>query len=282
MTQVGCYPTYSVKYYRDGLYKLIKFKNGLCPRLPDDSKVLDEDRGEEGKFAQSVSRAKSVIYQVAVCNDWDWFVTLTISPDKFDRYDFKGFYKSFSQWIRDYRKKYRCKIEYALIPELHADGAWHLHGFMRGIPADHVSGFISGLHPQSLIDAGYQNWGLYSARFGFCSLGRLRDQMACAAYATKYITKDLLHSNNTMGAHLYMCSLGLKRAVRMGFIYGAELALDRFLSCDCQFVSSGWVRDVPWDFFLDWLSPDEVFQVPVLIDYVDSDLSTPRYKVAHC
>lgn len=263
-------PTYSVKYYREGLYKLIKFKNGLCPRLPDDSKVLDDDRGEEGKFSQSISRAKSVIYQVAVCNDWEWFVTFTIDPNKFDRYDFRPFYKVFTQWIRDYRKKYGCRIEYILIPEQHQDGAWHMHGLMRGIPADHVSKFIPGIHPQKLVDKDYRNWGRAGARFGFCSMDFIHDPMKVAGYVTKYITKDLLQSNNRFGAHLYMCSIGLRRAVQLGYVYGSQLALDRYISNDGQFCSTGWIDDRSWDFVLPWLCSDSLPDFPVFIDVDDS------------
>lgn len=249
MTVTGLNPTYSIKYFRPGMYKVVKFHRGFAPHLPSDREVLEE-RGEEGgKYSQSISRAKSVIYQVGICNDWDWFVNFTIDPKKFDRYSFRPFYKVFTQWLRDYRKKYHCKIEYLLVPELHKDGAWHLHGFMRGIPEDHLSAFVPGIHPQKLIDGGFVNWGHYGKKFGFCSLGRLKDPVKAAGYVTKYITKDLLESNNRFGAHLYFCSIGLCRARSLGYIYGAYLALDRYLDHHGTFCSTGWVRNVPWHFF---------------------------------
>ena len=111
MTVSGLNPTYSIKYFRPGMYKVVKFHRGFAPHLPSDREVLEE-RGEEGgKYSQAISRAKSVIYQVAVCNDWEWFVNFTIDPKKYDRYSFGPFYKKFTQWLRDYRKKYGCKIK---------------------------------------------------------------------------------------------------------------------------------------------------------------------------
>ena len=40
MTQNGD-PIYSVKYYRDGVYKLVKFPGGLRMRLPKDGLLTD-------------------------------------------------------------------------------------------------------------------------------------------------------------------------------------------------------------------------------------------------
>lgn len=261
MTDFGFSPNYSVKFYRDGLYKVVRFK---CPRglrLPNDDKP-DNDRGEDGKFESSICRAKSVIQQVALCNDWDYFVTLTIDPQKFNRYMFKAFYTKFTQWIRDYRKKYGCRIEYVLVPEMHKNGAWHLHGLMRGIPADHITPFVPGIHPQDLINKGFVNWGRYGSKFGFASLSPIKDPMKVAFYVTKYITKDLLRCNSSYGAHLYMCSIGLRRAVHLGNVYGRHIELDRYISNNGQFVDTGWANVEDWTFFLDFMPLDSVLTLP--------------------
>lgn len=275
MTQVGC-PQYSLKYYREDLYKLIKFSSPLMPRMsqPREAAENDDRVNEDGKFLSAISRAKSVIYQVGVCNDWDWFCTFTINKEKFDRYDFKPFYKAFTQWIRDYRKKYKCKIEYCLIPEPHQDGAWHLHGFFRGIPDAHLTDFVPGMHPDRLCNKGYKNWGRCSNKFGFCSLGVLRDPIKAAGYVTKYITKDLLKKNRGFGAHLYMCSLGLKRAISLGYVYGEHFDLDRRLSSYGTFCSTGWVKpedDIPLWVWVDDYLPHGSFDVPIMVETFDED-----------
>lgn len=267
MTVSGLNPTYSIKYFRPGMYKVVKFHRGFAPHLPSDREVLGEREEEGGKYSQSISRAKSVIYQVAICNDWEWFVSFTIDPKKYDRYSFKPFYEKFTQWLRDYRKKYGCKIEYLLVPEQHKDGAWHMHGLMRGIPADHLSQFVPGIHPQKLIDKGYMNWGRCGAKFGFCSLGPIGDPLKVAGYVTKYITKDLLESNNRFGVHLYRCSLSLRRAQSLGYVYGSYLALDRYLNHHGQFCDVGWAYDVHWSEFLPYLDVSETF----VIDYGPDD-----------
>ncbi|MBO5341038.1 MAG: hypothetical protein J6A62_08585 [Oscillospiraceae bacterium] len=248
-------PDYMVKYYREGLYRLVKFHRPLSPRIyerqPDDT-----DRGE-GKLSQALSRARSVVLQLALCNDWDFFCTFTIDKTQFNRYELNTYYKAFAQWIRDYRKEYGCKIEYCLIPEQHEDGAWHMHGFMRGIPQSHLTPFVRGLHPDRLVDGHYLNWGRYAKKFGFCSFGEIRDAEACAFYITKYVTKAFDRGVTGYGAHLYYASIGLRRAVPCGDIYGHYSVLDDLLEEKFQFCSVGFVRDVDWRFWMDYCEVDE-------------------------
>lgn len=265
MTDFGLSPNYSIKFYRDDLYKVIRFNSPRGLKLSSVDKPDKES--EDDKFASSIARAKSVIQQVALCNDWDWFVTFTVDRTKYNRYMFKPFYKSFSQWIRDYRKKYGCRIEYLLIPEQHKDGAWHIHGLVRGIPSDHITPFVPGIHPQDLINKGYMNWGRYAMKFGFSSLAPVRDPVKVAFYVTKYITKDLLRSNNSFGAHLYMCSIGLRRAISMGYVYGRYIGLDKYISTNGSFCDCGWANVEDWTYFLDYLPVDDSFGSPDYLPY---------------
>lgn len=90
------------------------------------------------RFESSISRTKSLVRQYARCNDWDYFVTLTISPENWDRFDLKEFYKSFGKYLnnKNNRRKDGEKLVYMLIPEQHKNGAWHFHGLMKGIPKE--------------------------------------------------------------------------------------------------------------------------------------------------
>lgn len=191
------------------------------------------------------------------------------------------FYKSFTQWVRDYRKKYSCDLKYLFVPELHEDGAWHVHGFVRGIPQDRLRPFIPGLEPQKLVDKGYLNWPDYQKKFGFCSLDSIKDFEKCINYLTKYITKDLGRCVSGYGGHLYRCSIGLARALPMGYVYQSYAALDAYLEYDGMFCSNGWVRDVDWAFWLEYLPVDSVLpdleypeDIPVMMSNVDIEQST--------
>lgn len=155
---------------------------------------------EAQKLDNNISRAKSLIFEYAYCNKWDYFITLTISPDQYDRYDLAAYIKDLGKWLSNYKTNHGSKIQYILIPEQHKDGAWHMHGL------------ISGILPKHLIrnEHGYLDWPMYAKKFGFCSLDPLRDHEAVSKYITKYVTKELL--SRSYGQRTYYCSKGLQRA----------------------------------------------------------------------
>lgn len=267
MTEVGLNPTYGVKFYREGYYKLIRYNHGYPVRLPplDDQ---PEDKGEvHGKLSQSLSRARSVVFQLAICNDWDYFFTGTLDQSKMDRYDLVHFRKTLAQWIRDQRKKGES-IEFLFIPERHKNGAYHMHGFIRGLLPESVTPFVPGVHPQTLIDAGFMNWPAYAKKFGYCSLSSVRDPIGAAHYSIKYVTKEMADTMCELGAHTYYASIGLKRAVPYGFIYGRYAGLDVLLYNDSEYCSTGFVEGVDWVFWSQYMGLDGQLDP---LEYFDPD-----------
>lgn len=83
---------------------------------------------------------------------------------KYDRYNLLAWKRDFTQWLRDQRKKYR-KLGYdfdcpfLLVPELHQNGAWHMHGLFGDISMCLIPFFCErqqGLHlPDDLVDRGF-------------------------------------------------------------------------------------------------------------------------------
>ncbi len=243
-------PDYRVHEYFDGFYKLVKFINAdrTAVRLVDHSADEDYDH----KLDSSYSRAKSVVLQLALCNEWDYFFTGTLNGAIRDRYALFPFVNELMQWLRDLRKQgmpIRCLFVY----ETHKDGAWHIHGMLSGLPDSELCPFVPGIHPQPLVDGGFLNWPRYSKRFGFCSLGRLRDRIGAAFYITKYVSKDLAeHGNSRKGAHLYTASRPLRRSRPYGDIYGSYSTLDRYLTDHNEFCSTGFV-ECKWSDWLDYI-----------------------------
>ncbi len=155
------------------------------------------------KLEQNIIRAKGKILEYGLCNPWEMFVTLTISSEKHDRADLPSYYKKFSQYLRNLRKKTGADIKYLFIPELHKDKKnWHMHGLMSGVPANQLK----------RRDNGYLTWPAYEEKFGFISLDLLRDKQKASSYITKYITKELAFAITDRHAKLYYCSRGLKTA----------------------------------------------------------------------
>ena len=193
----------------------------------DENGVIEES--QETKLDNNICRAKAKIYDYAMSNDWSYFCTFTIDVKRYDRYNLPAWYKSFAGFLNDFNTYHRVKLSYLFVPELHQDGAWHLHGFIDGLPERFLAPFVPGLHPQYLIDHGYLNWPDYEKRFGFCSFARIRQKEAVSAYILKYIGKGLRDRKNDFGAPLYYATKGLKKAVTIKDGLISPFDLDRVL-----------------------------------------------------
>lgn len=175
--------------------------------------------GNEEKLPENIRRAKSKVFELALCNPFSFFCTLTFSKDKVkDRYDLDGCMKSFSKWLNNYNyRKGGASVQYLLIPEPHQDGAWHLHGLMSGIPESDLHLFRCDEHLPSRIHKelakGHEifQWKSYDKKFGYCTLSPVRSLDAVSKYITKYITKELGSSVKELNAHLYYRSQRLRQ-----------------------------------------------------------------------
>ena len=178
----------------------------------------DEEVAE--RLAASISRTKATIFELAMCNAFEYFVTLTLSAEKRDRFALKNFSRDFGQFVRNENKKRPegQKIEYLLIPEQHQDGAWHAHGLIKGLTGNDLKRNTKG----------YLEWFAYSKRFGFFSCSAIKSHEACCKYITKYITKDVKKSTDLQaGAHSYYASQGLQRRELLErYAYGDNLLFD--------------------------------------------------------
>ena len=173
----------------------------------DDRKVEFKRDVNKEKLANNISRARTKIFEYAICNNFEYFVTLTVDGSKLDRYDLGEYIKKLGQFIRNYRRKYEANIQYLLIPEKHTDGAWHMHGLLKGIPKEHLT----------VNKYGYKDWEEYSKRFGYISIDDIRSQIAVSKYITKYISKSINTGRGVTDkeSKLYYCSRGLKKHVKI-------------------------------------------------------------------
>lgn len=158
----------------------------------------------------NIIRAKSRITELALCNDWEYFVTLTIDAQKQDRENLDEYIKAFGVWISHFNRKYKCHIKYILIPEQHKDGkSWHMHGLLHDVPENALV----------VNEHGYLDMPYYRERFGYISLSPIKDKRRCARYITKYVTKSLDCNNariRELGKHLYYASRGLNGKTKIG------------------------------------------------------------------
>lgn len=199
-----------MKTYPDGSYEIMASDMPVF-RLPgweerSDKPDLSPKRKREDASAEDVERsmrrAASKLRDVALCNDFRYFVTLTLSPEKIDRHDMGALVRVLNRWA-DNRVR-RHGLRYVLVPERHKDGAIHLHGFFNEALPMVDSGTLkrpgikqprkprSASERQRWLDEGAQivynipDWSL-----GFSTALELRgDYHAAVGYVCKYIRKE--------------------------------------------------------------------------------------------
>lgn len=241
-----CTPDYNVYKYRSDYYKVVRFRS-TQPRL---GPLVHSSKGDyihDGKLEASISRARKVVFELALCNEWKWFASFTIAKDKFDRFDFKKYYSAFKEFIKHRSSVLGVPIPYLLVPELHKDGAWHMHGFFTSaidsllVPFQELLAAGQNV-PVILALDGYYNMPVYQKRFGFCSFGLIQDKIAVSHYVIKYISKSFGSNAAKVGANLYYCSHGLMRSQSLGGVYGSCPDLDAVLVNHYEFCSTGFWR----------------------------------------
>lgn len=210
--------------YRDDLWKKVEiYDHGESQKIRE--RVPDAER-----LKSNIRRAQRMIEGYALCNDWAWFGTFTLSPVFYqNRKDLDLFRTDFMQFIRNLRRKHG-NVQALLVPELHKkrDG-WHMHGLIQGVPEDALRPFtLREKLPNYIrqkVKAGESvfDWPEYRSSFGFVDMEPIRSRDAAARYITKYITKshDSTARSIKSGNHLYYVTRGLKLYER---IFTAENA----------------------------------------------------------
>lgn len=219
-SDVATLKKYREDYYRITLHRQIRRAGYEAIDGEEEHRSGKKNTAEnEEKLQASLSRTKSRIFELALCNDWAWFVTLTLNPQKFNRADLKTYKIKLSTFIKNYNRIHNTNIKYLLIPELHRDKMnYHMHGLMMGLPTEHLHEFTENekLPIKILIEVAHghklYSWPAYEKTFGYISLSKIISAESVSKYITKYITKDLVSTKIGLNEHLYYCSQGLKRA----------------------------------------------------------------------
>lgn len=237
-----------VRSFGKGKYKISKHAWLRISGVEDESEDFRHYKGmvNDEKLDSNIQHTRNRIFEIAFCNSWDYFTTFTIDKNKFDRFNLDTYHKAFRKWLNNYNKYHGTSIRYLTIPEKHKDGAWHEHGFIEGLPREHLRLFtLNEKLPKYLRDKlkeGEQiyDWPAYRVKFGFCDFEPIRNPEAVSKYITKYITKTLVNNVTKINAHSYYCSQGLKRSeiIKKGTMsanivpdYGNEHVQVNWVSC---------------------------------------------------
>lgn len=206
--------------YNDDKYTVVLFKHSI------QNSGYEEDEERELMLAEfdedykkndvNISRTRTRVWEYSTCNDFQYFVTLTLDKNKLNRYDLELFISKLGQFIRNNRKSTGSDIQYILIPEQHQDGAWHMHGLINGIREEELKPFTLNdnipMTLKNLIRAGRTifSWEKYEKKFGWVTLEKIQNKEAVSKYITKYIKKDIGIAVSEKNKKSYYVTRGLK------------------------------------------------------------------------
>lgn len=151
-------------------------RNGPAPAKREKGKKSEGD-----DQIRSMRRARAKLRRMALANQFDWFVTLTLDKEKIDRYDPKAIMQKVNRWLDNMVRRHG--LRYILVPERHKDGAIHFHGFFAGPGLQAVE---SGVRHSEHMIYNLPQWG-----FGFTAAMELYGEYSSAVgYVCKYIGKQ--------------------------------------------------------------------------------------------
>lgn len=145
---------------------------------------LPADRKEESSqedINRSMRRARSKLRRLALANDFRWFVTLTLDPQKVDSHSGADVVKKLNAWCSNMVQ--RKGLKYILVPERHKKGGIHFHGFFN----DCLEVVDSGHTDKQ----GHTIYNLPQWSLGFTTAIELYDNYSKAVgYVCKYVGKQ--------------------------------------------------------------------------------------------
>lgn len=185
--------------YNENYIRIVKVKSCRKSGFEEIKKTNDSfiDVNSEESKRCSLSRSKRNIREIAFCNGFTHFATLTVDSLKADRYNLEICQKKLKKTLEKIKRKNK-DFRYIFITEKHKDNAFHFHGLVKGIENDLYKN-----------DFGYYSSHILSNNLGFNSFSKIRDYNKCCNYITKYITKDCIKNEHNQ---IYISSKGLVKA----------------------------------------------------------------------
>ena len=171
-----------------------------------------EREPQDRDVGRAVRRARAQVRDLALCNPFRWFVTLTLDKSRVNRYDMAEITRHLNHWLDNQVR--RKGLAYVLVPERHQDGAVHFHGFFNDALEAVDSGTVSlpgqkrPRRPRSarqraqwLEQGGHPVYNLPGWGWGFSTAIELYGEYDRAVgYVCKYIGKGMEASPNGDGA----------------------------------------------------------------------------------
>lgn len=194
-----------VKEYPNDKYKVTVFNNPLIIPKPKKGRTVNRssEKPSDDAITESLRRTRTTIFDYALSNDFEYFVTFTFNPKKIDRYSIDETFNTMKYWLNR-QKKHSPDFAYVIVPEFHKDGAIHFHALIRAYNGD--------MKPTKIFQNGKRVYNVTGFTSGFTNAQKMDDnQEKTAGYITKYITKDTI---NRFNKRRYWASKNLQKPVK--------------------------------------------------------------------
>lgn len=161
--------------------------------LDDRLHWLEVDTGEvvaRCQIERSAAKSRNRFLEYALNHTWEWFTTITIASELHDRYDV-AVVSEHAQWLRNLRRRRGWgSLEYALVPELHKDGAIHFHSLLSGVPDGELLPAVRA-DGSTVVHGSRQvySWAAAQAAWGWSTATAVSHSAASVRYMAKYMTK---------------------------------------------------------------------------------------------
>ena len=190
--------------YTDNRFRIVCQKNVLLSGFEEvNKKPIEHTTDKDEIQRQSLSRTKRNIKELALCNSFTHFATLTVNSEFCDRFSLQACQDKLKYIIQERIRRKNKNFAYLFITEKHTNGAFHFHGLIKNLDDLYINenGYLS--HP-AFDEIGYNS---------FLKINTEKDNSydKVCSYITKYITKDCVKNENNQ---IYISSRGLKKATK--------------------------------------------------------------------
>lgn len=206
-SNMGAY-NYKVSEYAHGT-KITNYSKPIYTELKKQKRILltETERTPEmirHSLQTSLNRTKNTIYELSKSNDWEYFITLTFDPKRYDSTNYDEVTKILTEFMHRMRKIKSKDLTYMIVPEFHADGRkYHFHGLLANI------GDIKMIPSGHLDKDANDIYNMPAWIYGFSTATKIKDTVRASAYITKYITKECVQ--HTKYKKRYYASRNIKR-----------------------------------------------------------------------
>lgn len=173
---------YQIFQYNDDNFRVVKLKNARVGILSehwreksDKDEFIPQKNSEESERT-SRSRSRRIIRELALCNNFEYFATLTVNSKNADRFSLTECQNLLKKKLKALKRK-NSNFAYLFITEKHKDGAFHFHGLIKGVDDFYIN------------KNGYLSHKLFD-EIGFNSFSKIKDYTKTCNYILKYITKE--------------------------------------------------------------------------------------------